>query len=596
MTTDWHAECVKKYNVLPRKRLAPSGLVPNVWHFDLRYIPISPPSHMLFLLQKESQFVAQQVLPVGNKNNKSGLLYFPETAKEAALEVCLGLMHSFNTVFDQDKTPGPMISPYAPWRFTTDDRALARAVENKFKALGVKEDRCKVDFVDITTEAHDRFDGLYKGIVRMLDLPDIARAAFETPTSIAFSTLPVADPEGWLMRLQGISNQTPKDVEFQKISDYAQEFMNNEPLPVNSDDNSKRFAHLGETLERIKAITMSSSLEEVRRKADAGDAQHAVDAALRLKYGIKCKSDRTLSREYLIKAALNEQATAQTRSIAHSMLIFWYTGGRKGPARARFVFAAAYHADEAVRLISDRFLVSGGAPTYMASANALLLAMNTIESLTQDMQVPELLVHFKWIVKASDERKAYIQLEQLAAEKKMMKKPNRYRCARLGCGIEADTGKMLSRCSGKCDPDKKPYYCSKRCREYLMFFFHPSPRMMNPTTFLFQNKKYAYLIDDTTYSLPNVLSHQDWKNHKPFCRPGAPCSVLSPSTTTVGGGSTSQGSIRVPVHHADGTTSLLSTSTMEPEMLKEMGAAMKAAKKAGLDGSSTLRMELNEVD
>ncbi|KAF8832872.1 hypothetical protein HHX47_DHR1001358 [Lentinula edodes] len=554
MTTDWHAECVKKYNALPRKRLAPSGLVPNVWHFDLRYIPLSPPSHMLFVFQKESQFVHQQSLPVGTKKsikNAFGLSYFPETAKEAALEICLGLMHSFNTTFNQEMTPGPMMDPYAPWKFTTDDRALAQAVQKQFKSLGVKEDRCKVGFVDITQEAHERFDGLYKSLVAVLGLPDIVRAALVTPSAIGFSGLPPADPEAWLMN-PGSLHGTPEEVEFQKIIGYSQEFMNNEPLPVNSGNGLNRSSNLMETLERIKTVTTSTSLEQVQRRADAGDSQHAIDAALRLKYGLKCTADRVLSRSYLIKAALNENANAQTRSMAHSMLIFWYTAGREDTVRARFVFAAAYHANEAVRLVSEKATGSDEAPVYCASANALLFAMNTIESLTKDMTVPELLVHSKWVIQASDERKAYMHLERLAAEKKMMKKPNRYRCAKFGCGIEADTGKMLSRCSGKCDADKKPYYCSKRCQK------------------------------------------EDWKNHKLFCRQGAPCSVIDPATATVSGGGTSQGSIRVPVHHADGTTSLLSTSTMNPEMLKEMGAALKDAKaRAGL---STLRMDLHEVD
>ncbi|KAH7874341.1 uncharacterized protein C8R40DRAFT_1194669 [Lentinula edodes] len=552
MTTDWHAECVKKYNALPRKRLAPSGLVPNVWHFDLRYIPLSPPSHMLFVFQKESQFVHQQSLPVGTKKsikNAFGLSYFPETAKEAALEICLGLMHSFNTTFNQEMTPGPMMDPYAPWKFTTDDRALAQAVQKQFKSLGVKEDRCKVGFVDITQEAHERFDGLYKSLVAVLGLPDIVRAALVTPSAIGFSGLPPADPEAWLMN-PGSLHGTPEEVEFQKIIGYSQEFMNNEPLPVNSGNGLNRSSNLMETLERIKTVTTSTSLEQVQRRADAGDSQHAIDAALRLKYGLK---------------SLNENANAQTRSMAHSMLIFWYTAGREDTVRARFVFAAAYHANEAVRLVSEKATGSDETPVYCASANALLFAMNTIESLTKDMTVPELLVHSKWVIQASDERKAYMHLERLAAEKKMMKKPNRYRCAKFGCGIEADTGKMLSRCSGKCDADKKPYYCSKRCHI--------------PT-----NHK-------NEFSLPEK---EDWKNHKLFCRQGAPCSVIDPATATVSGGGTSQGSIRVPVHHADGTTSLLSTSTMNPEMLKEMGAALKDAKaRAGL---STLRMDLHEVD
>ncbi|KAL1742865.1 hypothetical protein HDZ31DRAFT_65566 [Schizophyllum fasciatum] len=58
------------------------------------------------------------------------------------------------------------------------------------------------------------------------------------------------------------------------------------------------------------------------------------------------------------------------------------------------------------------------------------------------------------------------RLEQMRKERtklqaKRMKQPNRYRCANRGCGIVSDKGKMLQQCSGKCDVDKKPAYCSQ---------------------------------------------------------------------------------------------------------------------------------------
>jgi hypothetical protein len=77
-----------------------------------------------------------------------------------------------------------------------------------------------------------------------------------------------------------------------------------------------------------------------------------------------------------------------------------------------------------------------------------------------------------------------MEKEQGKAEVKRAKKANRYRCANVGCSVQANTGRMLAQCvyksglltaferftdmvhfrfagSGKCDPDKKPSYCSK---------------------------------------------------------------------------------------------------------------------------------------
>ena len=105
-------------------------------------------------------------------------------------------------------------------------------------------------------------------------------------------------------------------------------------------------------------------------------------------------------------------------------------------------------------------------------------------------KVPELFYLFKDAQKAMRARDTEITREKMEA--KRLKNPKRYRYAAVGCMIEADTGKMLSRCeyfltcskpffnpgAGKCNIDKKPSYCSKDCQK------------------------------------------ADWKNYKPFCNPG----------------------------------------------------------------------------
>ncbi|KAF5384012.1 hypothetical protein D9757_006923 [Collybiopsis confluens] len=528
---EFHAEYVRKYNALPRRPKAPSGRVPNVWHFDLRYIPISPPSHMLFIFQKDSQLIASQTLPVTEKLDETGLAYFPETAEQAALEICLGLMHYFIS--------GSGVGPNAPWSLTTDDLDLARAVQAQFKALGVKEERCQVNYVgNITGLVQYHFNDLYEGMKGMLDYSLVARAALTTPQSIAFSNMSRPDSNAWAFSVPpSFYRDEPEMKEVQKLADYVRDFANNEPTPVNQDASPDFQTRFSRTLEQVKAVVDTNTLDQVRKKADAGDPQQAIDAALRLKYGLQCNQDATLSRDYLIKAALDREALVHVRSMAHSMLVSWYIAGRGDDFRVRYLFAASYHADEAIRLVSEN------SPLCSASPAVLGFGSGAFANMTVDLKVPELLVHFKWIVKASEQRTMYMKLQDDAFKKKMMKKPNRYRCANLGCGIESDTGKMLSQCAGQCDRDKKPSYCSKT-RPYI------KPTRNITCLFHFTEK-------------------EDWKIHKPFCRPGAPCSVID-TTINPGGAANAQGSIRLPVHHANGSTTVISTSTLDPELLKQM--------------------------
>jgi hypothetical protein len=62
---------------------------------------------------------------------------------------------------------------------------------------------------------------------------------------------------------------------------------------------------------------------------------------------------------------------------------------------------------------------------------------------------------------------------------------------------------------------------------------------------------------------------KDWPNHKPFCKPGAPSSINN-NNPVFPAVSSRQGALRIPITGPDGKTTLLSSSSMSAEMLKEI--------------------------
>lgn len=262
----------------------------------------------------------------------------------------------------------------------------------------------------------------------------------------------------------------------------------------------------------------------VQADADAGDADAALDYGVRLSLGLGCTRNRTKSRVYLIKAILSPTASDETKATAHGALLNWYVSSSKSDFRSRYLFAACHHANIAARLCRK---INNSLKTP-ASPAVLWFMKHIFERMAKG--APEMYLFYKDAQDVYEARNRQIEGQKEKMPLKRLKNPMRYRCAAVGCGVEADSGKMLSRCSGKCDSDKKPSYCSKECQK------------------------------------------ADWKNHKPFCSPGAECSVIDDGTWDAPGPPRpSRGALQLPITHAGGgSRTFVGSSTMDAKTLKEV--------------------------
>jgi hypothetical protein len=222
------------------------------------------------------------------------------------------------------------------------------------------------------------------------------------------------------------------------------------------------------------------------------------------------------------------------KATAHALLLEWYTGGEH--IRARYLHAAAHHANEAARLGRGISRKGHAAPSVLFFTKHVLLKFTEM--------APEFYALYGDAMAVEKEATERFTKSTAKEQTKRLNDPNRYKCANPQCGISANHGKLLPQCkfefsqdqknrinfpqgSGKCDADKKPSYCSKACQKV------------------------------------------DWKNHKPFCAPGMPCSVIDTSDNPSFGGSGKGDSLQVPIRWADGKTTYVSSETMSPQELRD---------------------------
>ncbi|RDB23855.1 hypothetical protein Hypma_009034 [Hypsizygus marmoreus] len=497
-----NAESIRSFNTLHRTPRFFNGhaLYANVWYFDLRYIPLEPnPSHVLFVVQMESTCTHTERLPLGRPPNW-GIAFFPETPEAAAPEVCKTLIHLFLTgLVNGTRKFHP---PFAPWMLATHDPTLGVAVGQEFKRMGVMKELCEIQTIIMNDKRVETVQKAFDGVWAKLKASAGINAPMVSPNTISFYSL----------RITPWSTNVDKDF-VNRVLSYTSRLsdarsLTTEPAIANTS------TYLREQLNRALELFSAKPAKVVRAEADAGNAESAIDYALRLEAGIHCTPDRQLYREYLVKAILSPTATPVQQSKAHALLLEWYVSGSKERLLYRYIHASAHHANAAICLRRE-----DPCPAVLGYAE------RTLDRVTNEItEGAEMRLQYKelWAVHFQHQEK--MEQKKTEVAKKRAKKANRYTCAAVGCLVQADKGHMLSRCSGKCDLDVKPYYCSKSCQR------------------------------------------ADWPTHRPFCRPGAPCSILEKDDDVPI--ATAEGSLTVPVTLPNGIQEMWSSSDMTAGMLK----------------------------
>jgi len=232
--------------------------------------------------------------------------------------------------------------------------------------------------------------------------------------------------------------------------------------------------------------------------------------------GYQCKQSCLAATQYFIRVL--DGITSDPRLIAkahicaampHADIGAW-ANGKSTPTEKQF-YTVGYHYNEAAKL-------------GFGKCAALLHFMQVWYPRRQEIKSSHLWTAM-WAV--FEERVVEMDAERRKVGEKLAKRPNRYVCAAQACGIVANTGKVLLRCSGKCSNDYKPYYCSKECQR------------------------------------------KDWKVHKPYCAPNKP-----PPPTTLHDhhpGKAQEGIRSISIPHPSGQgTMQISSSSFDVDDLKRI--------------------------
>lgn len=250
------------------------------WFLDLRYIPVEPPFHILFLSQRATDsFYAEQIpLDVwaaarNAPDPSSGLQFFPELAREAAPHVARALVHMFTspdtpTFNCHDKPDLRKLR-----KLYTLDAELSDAVSDCFREMGVGTHLASVAHLQSTGVRQTRLcmkwfhsmrQARYEHDPGLRDIPSIEAIAFTSfcPPPDQRHDLPLDTPEGRV-------NRTLR---------YTEDWVNSRPLVSGQEDECVDVSKL---LPQFLDAIAKSATPLLFIEADRGNPADALELGLR---------------------------------------------------------------------------------------------------------------------------------------------------------------------------------------------------------------------------------------------------------------------------------------------------------------------------
>ncbi len=437
-------DLVKAFNALPRGPLVPSGILPNEWHFDVRYIPPlgeELPSHVLYICHPKLGFTYVGRLPVDGPAEDS-LSFFPESADDIAPEVSKALLFAFiHNLGERQVWSLRGAKAAAPWKLTSEDRALAPAVAREFKRIGVVAP--ELHEILLTPkgpydESHFAFEDMFNDVKRTCGLRGADYDRILTPWSVSFHDLkPIARRPFTLINTDSLLKLR---LEYIARVERARPRM---PVNLNLSAYVSRNAEM--LLNALIDEHTENPLHVSKAAADAGDAQAALDYGSRLLVGLETPLDTRLARHYLVRAAMSPSADDNIRALAHGQMISTYTTTGDGNLRARYSLAASFHSNAATvftRKLHPDILVCENVVDFVWMISDL-----------KGTHVEQMNFYLKETKKACVAR-AEAAAVQGRTDRGAVAGPSRrrltravpHRCAASGCKKEASPGTRLARC------------------------------------------------------------------------------------------------------------------------------------------------------
>ncbi|KAL1752574.1 hypothetical protein FB107DRAFT_293058 [Schizophyllum commune] len=511
---------VTTFNALPAAKSAAH------WHFDLRYLPLEPkPHHILLLARIDGASSHIEKLPMFLPSERDGLEFFPDTPADAAPTVAQALVTLFATK--------DALSKARPSRLMTPDPGLAVEVGKELKRIGVAAS----DLHDVTKStptaisiADMLFAPVWRRMLRNAGFHGLFATVLGTPEYIDMSKVKLREPEPSMTEGPEAASLSREQRKHLQALEYVKLWYEARPP---TDRPGIDYASLDTMIMKANYVDDTyfpeNPTHEIKEEADDGMAAAAFDYALRLMIKPKDQQNRRMIYKYLMMAIhpadddSPQTLLTEIASNAHAILIRWCTEALEDEIRSRYLFAACHHAEQALILAKKVSLSDNYAAPVVLYFIRKELAPRLVPG--SPIAMPAL-VMYKECRAAHKMRETKLKKEKRKMDMKRLKEPNRYRCANPDCGILADSGTMFKQCNGKCDSDKKPRYCSKECQR------------------------------------------TDWKDHKAFCKPGMPCSVID---TTMGCGPAvvRGGDFSISITGSNGQVTYISSSTMSPEELRQ---------------------------